>query len=98
MRRFFRIWMGAALMVAGTAFASPVMAGEDVVRLSVPGMSCASCPITVRMGLERVEGVLMAKVSFEELTAVVTYDPSLTTIAALVEATANVGYPSSVID
>lgn len=99
MRHVFRALLAAAaLMVASTTFASPSMAGQDVVKLSVPGMSCAACPITVRKGLERVDGVLMAEVSFEELTAVVTYDPAITTVEALVEATTNVGYPSSVIE
>ncbi len=90
--------LAMALVVASMALGTPSMAGEDVVKLSVPGMTCAACPITVRKSLERVDGVVMAEVSFEELTAEVTYDPSITGPDALIEATTDVGYPSFVIE
>ena len=43
----------------------------------------------------KVEGVIQVEVSFAEREAVVTYDDARTSVAALVEATANAGYPAS---
>ena len=45
-----------ALALAAT-FAVPAWAATQTVTLSVPGMSCATCPITVKKALSKVEGV-----------------------------------------
>eukprot|EP01132_Coremiostelium_polycephalum_P011528 gene11528-14119_t len=39
------------------AVVSPVWAAIQTVTLSVPGMTCAACPITVKKALTQVEGV-----------------------------------------
>ena len=75
---------------------SPVWAATQTVTLSVPGMDCAACPITVKKALTKVEGVIEAKVTWEPKEAVVTYDDAKTTPAALTKATENAGYPSTV--
>lgn len=69
---------------------------EKTVTLDVPGMFCPTCPFTVRKSLEKVDGVKNVKTSSETKTAVVTYDTSKVKIQDLIEATTNVGYPSSV--
>lgn len=79
------------ILVAVTA---PVWAAMQIVTLSVPGMTCAACPITVKKALSRVEGVSNTEVSFEELEAVVTFDDAKTDVQALTRATADAGYPS----
>ena len=78
------------------AFATPLWAATQTVTLSVPGMNCATCPITVKKALTKVEGVIEAKVTWEPKEAVVTYDDAKTTPAALTKATENAGYPSTV--
>ena len=83
-----------ALSIASfCAFAKP-----DTVTLSVPGMNCAVCPITVRKALEQVDGVAVAKVDFETKTAVVTFDDETASVEQLREATSNVGYPSQLVN
>lgn len=76
--------------------AESALAAPKTVTLDVPGMTCASCPITVKMALTKVEGVEKAEVSFEKKEAVVTFDDAKTKIEALTEATKNAGYPSTV--
>ena len=71
-------------------------AKEQTVVLSVPGMTCAVCPITVKKSLSRVEGVISADSEFDNKTATVTYDDDKTSIEELQQATADVGYPSVV--
>jgi mercuric ion binding protein len=69
-------------------------AAAQTVTLSVPGMTCAACPITVKKALSRVEGVSKAEVSFEKREAVVTFDDTQSSVQALTKATADAGYPS----
>lgn len=79
-------------------FSSFGMAGEvsqlKVVTLDVDNMTCALCPYTVKKSLTKVSGVEKAEVDYDSKTAVVTFDPSRTNVAALTEATNNIGYPS----
>ena len=80
-------------LLAGVA----AMAAERTVTLAVDGMTCASCPYIVRTVLQEVSGVARAEVSYAEKMAVVTFDDATTTVAALTQATAGVGFPSRVI-
>lgn len=74
---------------------APVWAATKTVTLSVPGMTCASCPITVKRALTKVEGVTRAKVSFEKREATVTFDDSRANVQTLTRSTQNAGYLST---
>lgn len=86
----------AALIALAATLSTPAWAAMKTVTLSVPGMTCAACPITVKTALSKVDGVQRAEVSFEKLEAVVTFDDAKTNAEALALATANAGYPSTV--
>ena len=77
------------------AFAAPTWAATQTVTLSVPGMTCAACPLTVKQALSKVQGVSKTEVSYEKKQAVVSFDDAKTNIQALTKATANAGYPST---
>lgn len=85
-----------AMLALTLALSAPAWAASKTVTLSVPGMTCAACPVTIKKALSKVEGVIEAKVTWEPKEAVVTYDDAKTTPAALTRATENAGYPSSV--
>lgn len=85
-----------ALLVLLTLAATPAFAVIKTVTLSVPGMACAACPITVKKALQKVNGVIAAKVTWEPKEAVVTYDDAKTNLQALTDVTKNAGYPSTV--
>lgn len=89
--------MKSTILVLALSVASLAWAAPQSVTLSVPGMDCAACPITVKKALTRVEGVSKAEVSFEKRQAVVWFDDAKTSAAALTRATTNAGYPSSVV-
>ena len=78
------------------AFAASAFAAARTVTLSVPGMYCEVCPITVKKALEKVPGVSKVDVSFKKKEAVVTFDDAKTTIKALEDATFEAGYESTV--
>lgn len=69
---------------------------QETVTLDVPGMFCPTCPFTVRKSLENIDGVSEVKTSSETKTAIVTYEPSKVNVDALIKATTDVGYPSTV--
>jgi len=79
-----------SLLLGSTA----AFAAEQTVKLNVEGMSCASCPYQVESALKGVNGVISAKASLEEKSAVVKYDDAKTDIAALTKATEDAGFPS----
>jgi mercuric ion binding protein len=86
----------AALVLGATLSLPPdASAAEKTIVLSVPGMTCEACPITVRKALERVPGVQKVKATFQPKEAVVTFDDAKTSVEALLEATKRVGFPAT---
>ncbi len=63
--------------------------------LDVQNMTCSMCSITIRKSLEKVPGVIDAKVDYDHKTASVKYDPDKASPPALVKATTNAGFPST---
>ena len=85
----------SSLIISSVALlAGPALAETQTVTLDVENMTCALCPLTVKRSLTAVEGVSGVEVSFDDKTAVVTYDDAQTDLAALTRATTNAGYPS----
>ena len=82
-------------LVVAAGLSSMAMAAVQTVTLDVPGMTCSSCPITVKKALTNVDGVQQVKTSFEKKEAVVTFDDSKTSVAKLSMATADAGYPTT---
>lgn len=84
-----------ATLVFATVIA-PAWAGTQTVTLAVPGMNCATCPITIKKALSKVDGVSKVDVTFEPREAVVTFDDAKTSVQKLTKATGDAGYPSHV--
>ena len=59
-------------------------------------MNCATCPFTVKMALNPVDGVSKAEVSYKTKQVIVIFDDAKTTTKDLVTATTNAGYPSTI--
>jgi len=77
-------------------FVTHAYADSKTVTLSVPGMDCEACPITVSKALKKVDGVEKVAASLERKEAVVTFNDAKTTVEVLRKATTNAGYPSVV--
>jgi mercuric ion binding protein len=85
----------AALMLFAAHGAS---AAERTVTLKVDNLFCATCPYIVKRTLSRIPGVTEVEVSYQEKTAVVTFNDRKTDAAALMAATAGAGFPATVIE
>lgn len=81
----------AALMI----LTLPAWAAPQTATLSVEGMTCAACPITVKKALGKVPGVARTEIDFDKRQATVTYDDAKTSAEALMRATRDAGYPST---
>ncbi|HUY02937.1 MAG TPA: mercury resistance system periplasmic binding protein MerP [Rhodocyclaceae bacterium] len=85
----------SVLIVLAAAVSSPAWAATKTATLSVPGMTCAACPITVKKALSKVPGVEKTQILLDRRQAIVTYDDTRTNQAGLTKATADAGYPST---
>ncbi|MDI4635955.1 cation transporter [Pelomonas sp. V22] len=59
-------------------------------------MACGLCPVTDKKSLERVPGVSQVQINLDVKTAKVIFDADKATVAALVHATTDAGFPSTV--
>jgi mercuric ion binding protein len=84
-------FLAIALLLAG----SSVAAAPQIATLSVPTMSCASCPITIKAALLKVSGVASVKSDLTKRQTTVAFDDAKTDVAALTKATAAAGFPST---
>ena len=65
------------------------------VTLAITGMTCGHCVAAVKKALSAVPGVVEVEVTLSPPRAVVSWDPSRTTVEMLTKATAEEGYPSA---
>lgn len=86
-----RFTLVALLAVLST----PALAALQTVTLSVPGMTCAACPIAAKRALSRVAGIESVTVDFNQKQVTVVFDDARTTVWLLTQATENAGFPSS---
>ncbi len=61
-------------------------APEKVTTLHVEGMTCGACATALKQVLKKTDGVRDARVSYEEKSAIVTYDPAKVTPEKIVRA------------
>lgn len=65
----------------------------EKVTLKVGGMSCGHCVKAVEQALRSVEGVQLEQLAIGSAT--VSFDPTRTTVGALIDAVADAGYEAS---
>jgi len=86
--------MRHVITIVFLVFSGALLAEEQSVVLSVPGMKCPACPITVMVAIRRVEGVKSVNADFKSKSAQVSYDDQITSIGNIQEATKKFGFPS----
>jgi periplasmic mercuric ion binding protein len=85
----------AKLVVIGLFPVTTAFAATATIALDLQNMTCCMCAITVKKALGKVPGVKDAKVDYSAKVATVTYDTDRATVADLVKATSNAGFPSA---
>ena len=78
------------------ALSSPLWAAPKSVTLAVPGMTCPTCPVTIKKVLMKEQGVVSVTVHYEKKELIVSFDDAKTTPDAIMKSTAAVGFPSQI--
>jgi mercuric ion binding protein len=86
------------LAVMSMLAVSSAWAAEKSIILNVPGMTCPTCPVTLKKSLLREQGVSGVSVRYEKKQLVISYDDAKTTPAAITKATAAIGFPSQIAE
>ncbi len=86
---------GCAGKSAGTDNASQattIAVGNKTITLAVEGMTCTGCENTIQEAVTKIQGVTAVKASHLDSTAVVSFDPSKTSVSAIGDAITEAGY------
>ena len=59
-------------------------------------MTCASCPLTVKLALKKVSGVNNVSVDYKAHSAEIKFDPDKTGPDQLAKVVTDIGYPTTV--
>lgn len=91
--------MKTRLLIAalGLVAASPALAEERQIDLSVPGMTCASCPYVVQAAIGAVDGVISVTTDLDTRRARVVFDDAIATVDAIEAASTDAGYAAELI-
>jgi mercuric ion binding protein len=84
-----------SFLIVLLAAPSLALAADTSVTLAVENMTCATCPITVRMAINAVMGVKEVDVDFAKKAATVVFDDALTNVDALAQASTEAGFPAT---
>jgi periplasmic mercuric ion binding protein len=85
------------LALIGMMAAAPVLAAEQTVTFSVPGMYCASCPFIVEAAMGGVEGVMNVIADTDTRTALVVFDDAIVSVEDIGLASASAGYEAVLV-
>lgn len=85
----------ASLVLFSLSIPSLGVAGDQTIKLSVPTMSCASCPYMVKKAVSAVKGVKGVSATMKDRSATVTFDDEMTSVEEIQKATAGIGYKST---
>ena len=91
-------FMKYVVLTLGLGLSAPIWAAQQTAKLSVPGMTCSTCPITVKKALTKLDGVLDVKSNLERREASVVYDDAKVTLKSITQATGEAGFPSRILE
>ncbi len=75
----------------------PALAATRIVTLKVPGMTCPSCPVTLRTVLDRIHGVHVQTADLKRRTLTVSVTDDRVSNSELTTTTAAAGFASFVL-
>jgi len=95
--------MRKILLVTGcffmaAAYAQTGFAQEQTVSMHVSGMTCGTCPISVRHRAMQMKGVHSATVDLDTALATITFEDSEQTPQAIAQAITKLGYPATITE
>jgi len=100
MKQLFFVFLVAAILTScagkststGEASEAATAVANKTITLAVEGMTCTGCEGTVQESVGKIAGVASVKASHLDSTAVVSFDSTQTSIAAIGAAITEAGY------
>ena len=83
---------GKTTSTDNTAEATATAVANKTVTVAIEGMTCTGCENTVQESVTKIAGVTEIKASHLDSTAVISFDSTKTSIAAIGEAVTEAGY------
>lgn len=84
------------MITVGFVLSAPAWAAQQTAMLFISGMTCATCPITVKKALTKLGGVIDVKSNLGKRETTVIYDDARVSLESLTQATRDAGFPSTV--
>jgi mercuric ion binding protein len=72
-------------------------AADRTTVFAIENMTCATCPLTVKTAIGRLDGVKKVDVDFDKKTATVLFDDDKVSEAAMSDASRNAGFPAKAV-
>jgi len=89
--------LGAAVSVGQTAAEGPD-AQTTTSTFDIEGMTCGGCELGVKLKVEKIDGVTSVDASYDDGSAVVTYDPEQVTPKQIIAAINELGYSAKLAE
>jgi len=93
-----KILFFTAIFSMTTIYAQDGIAQEQTVTMHVSGMTCGTCPISVRHRAMQMKGVHTAAVDINTALATVTFEDSEQSSQAIAQAITKLGYPATITE
>lgn len=77
--------------------AAPIEVNQILV-FDIEGMTCVTCPATVKKAMSRVEGVVSVDVDFKARQATVGFDDRVVDVSTISDASTAVGFPAVLLE
>jgi len=91
-----RMILSIVFLSITTIYAQNGAAQEQTATLHISGMTCGTCPISIRHRALQMKGVHTATVDLNTAAATVTYEDSEQSPQAIAQAITKLGYPARV--
>jgi len=91
-----KILLFTAIFSMAAMYAQDAIAQEQTVTMHVSGMTCGTCPISIRHRALQMKGVHAATADINTALATVTFEDSEQSPQAIAQAITTLGYPATI--
>ncbi|HUZ61700.1 MAG TPA: heavy metal-associated domain-containing protein [Hanamia sp.] len=81
---------------ASNSFIAAVADHPKTVQLKITGMDCAMCTNAIHKKLSQTNGIIKDGISYENGSAVITYDPAKITVEKIIKIIKDEGYKATI--
>lgn len=78
-------------------FISVVSDNPKTVQLKITGIDCAMCSNAIHRRLSKTDGIIKDGISYENGSAIITYDPAKITVEKIIKVIEQTGYKATVV-